>query len=364
MPRIYGPYAHRRGWKVVVLDEEHHRSSHVCASYEEAHDLIRALDTDLGADPGVRIGTAIDRYGAFMAYKGNKVTSIATTKYRLQAFFAEVIWEPLRRLDRGTCQQLYDRLVATQAVDTHRNTLSQAKSFLAWCVHNHYLALNPIDRVRPVGKRQHGKPQLRLDEARAWLSVAKHLATADQRGAIAAMMALLMGMRSSEILRCAARDVDDGARLLWIPLSKTRSGRRVLEIPPVLRRHLARLSRGQPSLARLFPYRREWLYKWVRRICDDAGTPLVCTHSMRGLHATIAIDAGITPPAVATALGHASVRATLLSYADPNTVARARQRRVVAALGRRTTRREPDAGKSSGKNQTASSARPPAAPQI
>lgn len=284
--RVYGPYAHRRGWRVVVMDEQGQRSSHICESYEEAHELIRGLDADMEADPGVRIGTAVERYAAFMAYKGNKP-------------------------DRETCQRLYDRLVATTAVDTHRNTLGQARTFLTWCIRYHYLAANPAERIRAVGRRQHGKPQLRIDEARSWMAIAKRLVSAGQRGPLAAMMALLMGMRASEILRCAARDIDDRGRLLWIPVSKTMSGRRVLAIPVALRRHLLRASTGLSPLARLFPHRREWLYKWVRRICDLAGTPLVCTHSLRGLHATLAIDAGVTPPAVASALGHASARATL-----------------------------------------------------
>lgn len=146
------------------------------------------------------------------------------------------------------------------------------------------------------------------------------------------MMALLMGMRTSEILHCTARDVDDRGRLLWIRVSKTTSGRRVLAIPAELRAHLLRIATGRHPLERLFPHRREWLYQCVHRICDRAGTPLICTHSLRGLHATLAIDAGVTPPAVASALGHASVRATLVSYADASTVAHARQRRVVSAL--------------------------------
>jgi integrase len=287
-----------------------------------------------------RVGTALERYAVYMAYKGNKPGSIATTKYRLRSFFGDVLWQPLRRLDRETCQRLYDRLVATQAVDTHRSSLSEARTFLSWCIRYRYLSMNPVDRIRGVGKRQHGKPQLRINEARSWLAVAKQLASAGYRGAIASMMALLMGMRTSEILRCMARDVDDRGRLLWIPVSKTLSGRRVLEIPTVLRRHLVQLAKGQPPLARLFPHRREWLYHWVRRICDRAGTQLICTHSLRGLHATLAIDAGITPPAVASALGHASARATLVSYADASAVAHARQRRVVATLGRHTRRRE------------------------
>jgi integrase len=60
-----------------------------------------------------------------------------------------------------------------------------------------------------------------------------------------------MGMRAGEILHCVARDVDDGGRLLWIPVSKTRSGKRVLEIPSVLRRHLLRLSKGNGTCQRV-----------------------------------------------------------------------------------------------------------------
>src|SRR5262249_22197350 len=146
-------------------------------------------------------------------------------------------------------------------------------------------------------------------------------------GAIAAMMTLLMGMRCSEIVRCVARDIDDAGRLLWIPLSKTRAGKRVLEIPGVLRRPLLRLARQDDPWAPLFPFDRAWVRKWVKRICRSAGVPEVCAHAMRGLHSTLAIDAGITPHVVASALGHRSVRATLLSYADPRAVALAQQRR-------------------------------------
>ncbi len=354
--RVYGPYAHQRGWRVVVIDADGKRVAHVCETYEEAHDLVQGLDADLEADPGVRVGTALERYAVYMAYKGNKPSSIATTKYRLRSFFADTLWQPLRRLDRETCQRFYDRLVATQAVDTHRGALSEARTFLSWCIRYRYLAMNPVDRIRGVGKRQHGKPQLRINEARSWLSVAKQLASAGYKGAVASMMALLMGMRTSEILRCVARDVDDRGRLLWIPVSKTLAGRRVLEIPTELRRYLLRLSKDQPPLARLFPHRREWLYKWVRRICDRSDTPLICTHSLRGLHATLAIDAGITPPAVASALGHASVRATLVSYADASTVTHARQRRVVATLGGRSRRAATPLGKNAGKSRAIASA--------
>lgn len=340
-PRIYGPYKHRHRWRIVVYDEKGRRSARVCETYDEATELVRQLDAELPAGPFLRLGTALERYAVFMAYKGNKPESIATTTFRLRAFFADVLWEPLRAMERHACQRLYDEQVATTAVDTHRNVLGEVKTFFNWCVRHRYLLLNPAERIRPVGKRQHGKPQLRVDEARAWMRAAKELADAGKPGAIAAMMALLMGMRCSEIVRCVARDVDDGGRLLWIPVSKTRSGKRVLEIPPGLRRRLVSLAKGRPPLSRLFPYKRAWVYRWVRRICARAGTPTVCAHAMRGLHSTLAIDAGMTPNVVAFALGHKSPRATLQSYADPNAVARAKQRRVVAVLRARRPNRKP-----------------------
>jgi hypothetical protein len=39
---------------------------------------------------------------------------------------------------------------------------------------------------------------------------------------------------------------------------------------------------------------RQWLYHWVRAYCDEAKVPAVCVHSLRGLHATLATEAGAT----------------------------------------------------------------------
>ena len=42
------------------------------------------------------------------------------------------------------------------------------------------------------------------------------LADVGDEGAVAAMMALVMGMRASEIVSRVVRDLDDDGRLLWI----------------------------------------------------------------------------------------------------------------------------------------------------
>jgi integrase len=260
--------------------------------------------------------------------------------FRLRSWFGCEALRPLRRPDAESCQRLYDDLVERTTVDTHRSTLGEAKTFLRWCVRRRFIALNPAENVLPVGRRRHGKPQLRVNEARAWMRVATTLADGGEPGAVAALMALLMGMRASEIIRTAARDVNHDGRLLWIPFSKTDAGRRVLEIPDLLRSHLLALARGRAPQEPLFPHERAWVRTWAKRICRQARVPVVCAHAMRGLHSTLAISAGVTPTIVASALGHASTRATLLSYADPLAVARVAQQRMLNALRGAGSRRK------------------------
>jgi len=121
--------------------------------------------------------------------------------------------------------------VKTISVDYHRNALAEAKTFLRWCVKKGWLSANPAEHVEGTGRRNHGKEQLRIDEARRWTATAVKYAERDEEGAIAAMMTLLLGMRCSEVISRVARDVDDEGRLLWIPDSKTAKGRRTLVVP-------------------------------------------------------------------------------------------------------------------------------------
>jgi hypothetical protein len=53
---------------------------------------------------------------------------------------------------------------------------------------------------------------------------------------------------------------------------------------------------------------------------------------MRGLHSTLAMDAGITGHAVAASLGHESVGTTFQSYAKSEAIAGAQQRRTLRVL--------------------------------
>lgn len=210
---------------------------------------------------------------------------------------------------------MYLNLAKAQSVDSHRNILSEARTFMKWCVKTKkWLATNPLDEIETVGKRKHGKPQLRIDEARRWMKVASQLAEQGDPGAIAAMTTLLLGLRAGEVVERVVRDLDDGGRLLWIPDSKTPAGKRRRQVPQLLQPHLLAMTEAKLPTAYLFGVHwRDWPRKQVHRICKLAKVPTVCAHSMRGLHSTLAIEAGTTSHVVAASLGHESPSITLRS---------------------------------------------------
>lgn len=292
------------------------------------------------APPEVTVSAAIEAYEKHRREKGNKLGTLADTTYRLRAFFIEPD-ALLSDLTPGRCGGYYGALQARStrtgkpfAVDSHRNMLAEARSLLKWCaVVKKWIGRNPLDGVEGKGKRRHGKPQLRIDEARKWMATATALAETGEPGAVAAMMALLLGMRASEIVNRVARDLDDNGRLLWIPNSKTEAGRRTLRVPDLLRPHLRVLAAGMAPDSLLFgEHWRDWPREWVQRICREAGVPLVSAHSMRGLHSTLAMEAGITGAVVAASLEHESVTTTVASYAKAEAVAAARQQRTLTVL--------------------------------
>lgn len=292
---------------------------------------------------GVTVAHAIKAYGKHLLDKGCKPKTVADRLYRLNTFFPDGT-AALADLTTSACAALYETLRApravaegkmmrTYSVDTHRNMLAEARMLAKWCVAKRWLRASPLEGVEGKGKRRHGKPQLRIDEARRWMAKAAELADAGEVGAVAAMMTLLLGMRAGEVVSRVVRDLDDEGRLLWIPDAKTEAGKRTLRVPEVLQPYLERLAAGQKPEALLLGHHwRDWPREWVQQICRAAAVPEVCAHSMRGLHSTLAMDAGITGAVVAAALGHEKVTTTVTSYASPDAVAGARQRRALTVL--------------------------------
>lgn len=331
--RVLGPYKHPRwGWQVVVVAEDGGRAPAYRPTEEEARALIRDLERELELEGPLTVQQAMDRYEVHQRAAGNSARSISTTGFRLRSLLDPVKGERLHRLSPARCTALYAELVARQAADTQRAALSETKTWARWCVEQRLLRASPWEGVKPTGKRRRGKEQLRVDEARRWLDKALELA-AEDTGAVAAATQFLLGLRPGEVVARVGRDVDDEGRLLWVPKSKTPSGRRTLRVPEVLRDRLVQLAARAGAAGRLWPHERPWVLDQVRRVCRAAGVPEVTAQGMRGAHASLGLEGGVSAEAIAATLGHASTAITLAAYARPESAAAARQDLVLRVVG-------------------------------
>ena len=77
-----------------------------------------------------------------------------------------------------------------------------------------WLEQNPLTEITGHGKRRHGKPQLRIDEARRLRALCHQKAAQGDDGAVAVLLGMLMGLRAGEIVSRTARDVDDESHIL------------------------------------------------------------------------------------------------------------------------------------------------------
>lgn len=243
---------------------------------------------------------------------------------------------------------MYEQLQLTESKTTRKPlaaatqclALWASRNFFAWASTVGCVGSNPFKDVKPVGKVSAGKPQLRIEEARRFTQTALELfETSCHALPIGALVALMMGLRTQEVLLREVRDLDDGGRFLWIEAGKTANAKRHLEVPELLRPYLLRLAAGRPSGALLFgtaktgmPRGRGRLWEMVRKLCVLADVPPVCTHSLRGLHATLAVQSGSAAHVVAASLGHRSFEMTQRHYAQASSVANAATARVLHNL--------------------------------
>ena len=115
--------------------------------------------------------------------------------------------------------------------------------------------------------------------------------------------------------------------------------------PTVLREILIKHTQGKSAEAPLLgppgePVHTRVVVRYrLHKLCKESGLPLVCPHSLRGLNATLAVEAGATAHHVAAALGHASFATTARHYADASAVANASLRKVADVLSGPKTER-------------------------
>ena len=348
-PRVVGPYQEKNRWRIVVV-EQGKRKSFFCTSPEEALKLKADFAKQVDLPPSRKLADVFTDWEQDKVRRGAcKPQSAKHQTKRLRMFLRPLLEEEISALTPRRAASLYEQYTGRRSrttgkpisAATHRFDLWTAKFFFQWAVERGYLGANPFEGVKPVGKVSSGKPQLRIEEARRFTEAA--LVYFEERNkplALGALLALTMGLRTGEVMDRTVRDLDDGARYLWIDEGKTQNARRHLEVPSVLSPFLLRLARGKHPDELLFgvsavtgqPRPRQAMHLTVQTICQKAGVPRVCTHSLRGLWATLAVKSGAVSHAVAESLGHHSFAVTQKHYAQPAAVANAATARVLDRL--------------------------------
>lgn len=336
--RIQGPFIHGGRVRLVIVYTDGRKDSRRgFASLAEAEAVKKELLRQIELQKSANLQDALEQYRDALQLKGNKPGSIATCMTRLRDFFVDLT-KPVAALTARYCADRYEDLTKRPSLrtgqpvkpDTHRNTLAEARTFLGWCVEQKWLKQNPLQAVKGVGRRQHGKVQLRIDEGKRLTNKCLEQAALGNDGAAAVLVALLMGFRASEVISRQVRDLDDDARYLWIDRGKTAAAQRRPEVPDVLQPHLRRLAHGKRPTDKLFGHHvRDWVRECAAKLCDQAGVPRVTAHGLRGMCSTLAIDSGQASHAVAAMLGHASPSVTEKSYMAPGTKEQRGQRELL-----------------------------------
>lgn len=320
--RAYGPYPHRNKFRVVIIGADGLRTTAAYASEAVARERVAEVNAET-------IGrTVSDAIEAFMAQSTMKPRSQLTFTQRLKGITGKQ-GRLLRKLTPQVVREHFAVRAQKTSGDTQFHEIASGRAFAKWCIERGWLKVDPFAGLKPTKARKRGKPQLRIDEARRFIDTCL---AEDSPAATAVALALLCGMRASSVTGRTVRDLDDGARVLWIENDKTEAGDRRLEVPEVLRPRLAALAAGRPGGAKLFSNgNRDWLRYHTRRLAKVAGVSIVSPHGLRGTHASLARKE-VSTEHVARTLGHAGTAITHRHYIAPGIEREIEQRAVLTVL--------------------------------
>ena len=342
--RVWGPYQEGdQRFRLKVVESGVERSL-TFRSLDEAEEVKADLLRRHGGIVRRTVGEVVNEWLAWcVEVRGVKPITIEnyskmTARLPQGVIFGQVTESDARKLYQCQIEHVSAHIKRPVAVATHHLFFWVAKRLWAWGVSQGYSRTNPWAKVQPVGRQATGKTQLRIDEARRFEAVALSRAQAGDVPALGALLMMYLGLRQGEVAARVARDIDDGGRVLWVPSGKTKNARRRLKIPDHLRPLVLAVAKDkQPDELIFYPashrtFHAQYYVVMVKRLCRLAGVPEVVPHSLRGLHATLALEGGATADAVAKALGHSSFAMTAQHYASPSSVANSRSSRVADAL--------------------------------
>jgi integrase len=168
-----------------------------------------------------------------------------------------------------------------------------------------YAGVKP-NPVREARKPRQPRQRIELPTRGELARVCEHL---DERWVRVVRFLEATGARVDEARRVQWRDVDTARQRVLLD-SKTRAGKRWVELPPTLLGE-----RGRDHERVFGEWHADTLRRHLRAACKAAGVPVLTPHRLRHLHASRLMHQGrLSPAEIAVRLGHASPQTTLARY--------------------------------------------------
>jgi integrase len=264
---------------------------------------------------------------------------------------------PLQAFSRVQAKALYQALsesgLAPKSVHNIHIALRKA---LGDAVEDGLIHRNPADRAHDAPRDRPEMLVWSAEELNAFLAF-----TAGDVDYPFFALAAATGMRRGELLGLRWRDVDLDAGRVAVTRQWTRQGAGKGSVgfgPPKSARSLRSVDLDAGTVAVLremraarrvlplvatealvfareggLPYEPSVLgRRFVQRVCDAGGLPLIGLHGLRHTHATLLLARGVDAKTVSERLGHASVETTLRLYAHVTPTMRAGAAAVFGAL--------------------------------
>lgn len=212
--------------------------------------------------------------------------------------------------------------------ETYLKTVNnQLSAIFNYAMRYYELKDNPCRKAGSIGKSNAGERDFWTKQ-----EFKKFLATVDDKpeSRIAFLILYWTGMRIGELLALTYNDIDLEKRTISVNKSyqrlsgrdiitppKTPKSKRIITIPVFLAEELQDYIShlyGIMSNERMFRFTKSYMEHEIIRGINKSGVKKIRLHDLRHSHASLLVEMGFTPLAIAERLGHEKIETTLNTY--------------------------------------------------